>query len=84
MRYLSPAMITKWASGSPAACDSACIVYDISQFYFPASNKRSTPLNNLGKIVHVTSPVTVVALDGVMVLILAVVLTYFFTNTYQR
>ena len=68
-------MIAKWASGFPAACDSAYIIYGISRLSFSGYLKSSTSLNNLGSNANLAPPVTVVLLDGVMVIVLPVALT---------
>ena len=70
-------MIANWAYEFLAACDSACIVFGISRLYFLATDERSTSLNDLGKTVNGAPPVTVVALDGVMVPVV-VALKYIF------
>ena len=62
----------KWDSGLPAACDSACIIYEISKLSFPASEERSTSLNDIEYIVSIVPPLIVVALDGVMVLVVEI------------
>ena len=74
VRYLSLVMIAKWNYGLPSDCDIDCNIYGISQLSFPDSDERITSLNNLGNTVNIAPPVTVVVLDGVMVLIVAVVL----------
>ena len=70
-------MIMKWASGFPVDCDSACIISGISGLSFSASVKRITSLNDIGRTYNIASPVTVVvvAVDGFMVLVVAVALT---------
>ena len=65
-------MIVKWDYGFPAACDSACIFSGVSRLSFPASDKRSPSLIDLGKTVNAAPPVTVVESDGVMALIVVV------------
>ena len=77
MSYLTPVIIAKWASSFPAAYDSACIIYGISQLSISASVESITSLKNLGRTASLAPPVTVVVvvLDGVMVLVLAVFLT---------
>ena len=68
-------MIVKWAYGFLKACDSVCIVYDIYLLSFSDFDKRSTSLNDLLKTVNFAPPMTVVALDGVMVIVVLVKLT---------
>ena len=67
-------MIVNWDYGFPAACDSAYIISGIYWLSFSSSKKRSTSLKNIGKTFNFAPPMTVVALDGVMVLVLALAL----------
>ena len=68
-------MIDKRASGFLAAYDSACIISGISRFSFSVSVESITSLNDLGRTANIAPPVTVVALGGVMVIVVAVALT---------
>ena len=67
-------MLLKWDYGFPASCASACIIYRIPWLSFPSFDERSTSLNDIGKTVNVALTLTLVALDGVMVLVVEVAL----------
>ena len=68
-------MIEKWASGFPAACYSACIFSGIYRFSFSAYIDSIISLNDLVRTANLALPVTLVALDSVVVLVLDVALT---------
>ena len=68
-------MIAKWDSGFPMACDIACIISGISRLSFSVSAKNIMSLNEIGRTANLAPPVTVVALDGVLVLVVPVALT---------
>ena len=71
-------MIAKRGYGFPVVCDIPCIVSGVYLWYFFLILPKKQCLNDHGRTVNLVPPVGVLALYGIMVLVVAIVLTYFF------